>query len=191
MNTEIISAVNKQLKTSSPIFNKAVKSFDIASEIGLLNPSDTVSFICDFEGTIRFISPSFSKIDCEINYALKKSILDFIHPEDVYPVIEHMVLLLQESTESVIVDARFLCKQDQYYFTKWHVTYLRGLFYLYPLEVPELEEKKINQLFDSFLNIKAVYDERDEQHIWKKELSKTLLEWDCLIFKQLKFCLSI
>lgn len=190
MNDEIITAVNKQLKASSPIFNKAVKSFYVASESGLLNPSDRVSFICDYEGTIRFISPSFSKIDCEIINALEKSILDFIHPEDVYPVIEHMVLLLQESAESVIVEARFLCKENQYYFTKWHVSYLRGLFYLYPIEVPELEKKKINQLFDSFQNNKSVYDKRAEQHIWKKELSKTLLEWDNLILKQLKFYLS-
>ncbi|WP_339609297.1 PAS domain-containing protein [uncultured Planktosalinus sp.] len=193
MNTIIFSAVDKQLLRNSPIFNKAVKSFESASNNSNQYPSDSVSIVCNYEGTIRFINPSFSKIGCEPNQFLEKSILDFIHPEDVYPVIEHLVLLLQETTESVVLGARFLCKENNYYFTKWHVSYLRGLFYLYPLEVPEIPtaENHINQNFKNVQTKNSGNNKNSEQLIWKMELSKTLYEWDRLILKQVKYCLSV
>tara|TARA_R110000850_G_scaffold218852_3_gene344436 strand:- start:20753 stop:21316 length:564 start_codon:yes stop_codon:yes gene_type:complete len=143
-----------------------------------------VLFVCDYEGIIQYQSSDFSLLEPFRDSGKESinSILDFIHPEDVLLTIENLVVLLQESVESVVFEARFLCDEEQYYYTKWHVGYLRGMFYFYPLDVPV--SRKPGQT--------AVSKSANKHELfWKMELAKTLASWDRNILHQIKSCTNI
>jgi hypothetical protein len=139
-----------------------------------------VLFVCDYEGIIQYQSNDFPFHEPFGNSKKESinSILDFIHPEDVHLTIENLVTLLQENTESLVIEPRFLCDKKQYYYTKWHVGYLRGMFYFYPLDVPVSRKQK---------SATAIKNEL----FWKKELVKTLTFWDKRILHQIKSCTNI
>lgn len=187
-NNHNLSVANQDLIGSEPLFNKAVKSVDFPIQPDTINlsQSDSVTFICDHEGLILFADKVFTHDKSVFDCLEHKLILDFIHPEDVSFVIEYMVQLIQEKTDSLIIEARFLYGENRYFLAKWHVGYLRGLFYLYPITVPysnqpTIKESKIQ---------KTTFPLTSAQQLWKLEVSKTLFELDKMILKHLKSCTS-
>ncbi len=148
--------------------------------------------ICDYEGRVHFLNNSFMSAErlADNGNESKNSILDFIHPEDVLLTIENLVYLLQEKKESVVFGARFLCHLDEYHYTKWHVGYLRGMFYFYPLEVPvtmpKVSEAEATPVLNGKLNA-----ESKNRLFWKKEITRTLDAWDKTILHQIKSCIQI
>lgn len=198
MNNSHFSLKNKQLLEQKPLFNLAVKSYfknpEINSNFGKdLLRAESVLFICDFEGKILLIGSPFSAIDCDFENPSKRSILDYIHPEDCYFVIEHLVALLQEKTESVVFEARFLCKKKQYKTTKWHVGYICGLFFFYPLFTtrPNLLPETPSVFQAAQIGKENVLTQNPHLFFWKMEIEKTLFEWDEIVNKQLNYCLSV
>lgn len=195
MNFENFSDANKQLIEFNPLFNKVVKTADVfdleKSKFSkkIVN-SKAVLLICDFEGGIVFIDETFSKNAC-LDSLNDKSILDFIHPEDVPVVIEQLVQLLQGKHPNINIDTRIVTPNNQNFFTKWHVGYLRGLFYFYPIELPKFLENFSGIQDNHNQNFKSNKTILPEQLLWKIEISKTLYEWDSLIYKQIKSCTTI
>tara|TARA_R110002072_G_scaffold199405_2_gene357019 strand:+ start:24619 stop:25206 length:588 start_codon:yes stop_codon:yes gene_type:complete len=195
MNNTNFSAATKEMIEHKPLFNIAVKTFDKSLKNDITSSKyytrgKSVLFICDFEGKILSVGSPFSDIDCEFKNVLEKSVLDFIHPEDIYFVIEHLVQLLQEKDESVVFEARFLCRKNQYHYIKWHVGYICGLFFFYPINIPNLD------LISSQKNFKKGINNLSNQtnpntFLWKLEVEKTLFEWDQLINKQIKKCVNL
>lgn len=151
-----------------------------------------VLLICNYEGRILFLNNDFTSFEGLKDDGMenKNSILDFIHPEDALLTIENLVSLLQEKTESVVFGARFFCHVDEYHYTKWHVGYLRGLFYFYPLDVPVTISKVNKSTVTPVLNGK-LNAESKKRLFWKKEITRTLDAWDKTILRQIKSCTSI
>ncbi len=186
-NNHIFSVANQEMIGSEPLFNKAVKSVDfpIQQDTIKLSLTESVTFICDHEGLILFADKAFIQDKPVFDCLEHKLILDFIHPEDVSFVIEYLVELIQEKTDSLIIEARFLYGENRYILTKWHVGYLRGLFYFYPIKVPGSRQ------FAATKSKNTNVPSSSAQQIWKIEVSKTLFELDKMIFKHLKSCTSI
>ncbi|MEX0997788.1 MAG: PAS domain-containing protein [Flavobacteriaceae bacterium] len=194
MNNNNFSTTIKEIIEHKPLFNKAVKTFDKSRGIDLSTSKyytrgKRVLFICDYEGKILSVGSPFSDIDCEFKNVLEKSVLDFIHQEDIYTVIEHLVQLLQEKEESVVFEARFLCKKRQYQYVKWHVGYICGLFFFYPINIPNREiassqESSIKRITNPTQKIDP------NTFYWKLEVEKTLFDWDQLINVELKKCIN-
>lgn len=95
--------------------------------------------ICDFEGSIVFINETFSK-HIRLKNLNDNSVLDFLHQEDIPVVIEQLVYLLQGKSDSIVIETRIVASGNQNFYTKWHVGYLKGLFYFYPIELPKFFE---------------------------------------------------
>jgi hypothetical protein len=188
-NNHNFSVVNQNLIDYQPLFNKAVKSieFPVASDEGFINQIESVIFICNHEGTILYADKDFIKNKPLFECLNGKTILDFIHPEDVSIVIEYLVQLIQERTDSFIIEARFLLSENQFFITKWHVGYLRGLFYLYPISIPGSNSTQ-KESISKFTKTKP---STSAQKLWKIEVSKTLFEMDRMILKHLKSCTTI
>jgi|GEM_PF-3603383 len=184
----------KELIERKPLFNMAVKTFDQSHENSFYTSTynakgKRVLFICDFEGKIRSVGSPFSDIECEFKNALEKSILDYIHQEDVYFVVEHLVQLLQENEESVVFEARFLCRKNQYHYIKWHVGYICELFFFYPIHFPNTDITS-SQAANIKIENNPFQQIDSNTFYWKLEVEKTLFEWDHIINKQLKKCLD-
>ncbi len=194
MNLENFSDANKQLIEYKPLFNKVVKTadiFDTKKSIFFKNSinKNSVLLICDFEGKVVFIDEALRQRTEGVNQT-NESILDFLHQEDIPVVIEHLVHLLQGKSHSIDIDARFISNDNQNFFSKWHVGYLRGLFYFYPIELPKFMEKKSETEVNSY-NFKSQKSILPDQLLWKIEVSRILYEWDVLMFKQIKACTNI
>lgn len=195
MNFENFSDANEQLIEYKSLFNKVVKTADVfdlekSNFSKKIVNSKAVLLICDFEGGIVFIDETFSRNAC-LDSLNDKSILDFIHPEDVPVVIEQLVQLLQGKHPNINIDARIVTSNNQNFFTKWHVGYLRGLFYFYPIELPKFLENISGVQDNNIQKFKSNKTILPEQLLWKIEISKTLYEWDSLIYKQIKYCTTI
>lgn len=189
------STTNRNIIEHKPFFNSVIKTFNNSYKgesiyTRALAKNKRVLFICDFEGKILSIGSPFSDIDCEFKNVLEKSILDYIHQEDIYFVIEHLVKLLQEKTDSVVFEARFLCKKNQFLYIKWHVGYLCGMFFFYPVNMPKNglalnENSKLNAAPIPSIQIDL------NEFFWKLEVEKTLFEWDQLFDKHLEYCFNV
>lgn len=195
MKISNFSTVNRQIIEYKPFFNCVVKSLKNSNRKEIINTrslakNKCVLFICDYEGKILSVGAPFSEIDCEFKNALEKSILDYIHQEDIYFVIEHLVQLLQEKTESLIFEARFLYYKNQFLYIKWHVGYLYGMFFFYPLNLPSSKTLS-NQINKPVTVQKPIEKIGVNNFFWKMEVIKTMYEWDQIIDKQLKNCFNI
>lgn len=194
MTLEHFSDANKQLIEYKPLFNKVVKTADIFDNQkniffkNIIN-NKSVLIICDFEGNIVFINEALRYQTDRLDHK-NESILDFFHQEDVPVVIEHLVHLLQGKSHSIAIDARLVSNDNQNFFSKWHVGYLRGLFYFYPIELPKfLENESVAEgSTDNFKSQKSILP---DQLLWKIEVSRNLYEWDVQMFKQIKSCTNI
>ncbi|MEX2350329.1 MAG: hypothetical protein WD554_05565 [Flavobacteriaceae bacterium] len=183
----------------TPAYKKLLQGleipFDAISEINVWNKPgyNEVLLICNYEGSIHFLNNDFISLKRFADNGMenKNSILDFIHPEDVLLTIENLVYLLQEKTESVVFGARFLCRPDEYHYTKWHVGYLRGMFYFYPLDVPVTEMPSLNEFSQKTTQSNKANVTNEKGVFWKKELAETLNAWDKTILYQIKSCTRI
>jgi hypothetical protein len=194
MTLESFSDANKQLIEYKPLFNKVVKTvdiFDTEKSIFFKNSinKNSVLLICDFEGKVVFIDEALRQQTAGINH-INESILDFLHQEDIPVVIEHLVHLLQGKSHSIAINARLITNDNQNFFSKWHVGYLRGLFYFYPIELPKFQEKVSETDLNSY-DFKSQKSILPDQLLWKIEVSRILYEWDVLMFKQIKSCTNI
>lgn len=196
MILENFSDANKQLIEYKPLFNQAVKAkelnFDVhQSEYSKKKyNSKSVLLICDFEGTVVFVNETFRNNSC-LNNLQDKSLLDFLHQEDAPVVIEQLVELLQEKKHDLSIETRIVNSENQIFFSKWHVGYLRGLFYFYPIILPKFIQNATVDEELSIENYKSSKNVLPDQLIWKFEVIKTLYEWDSLIFKQIENCTKI
>jgi hypothetical protein len=195
MNIENFSDANKQLIEYKPLFNKIVKSADVfdlekSNFSKKIVNNESVLLICDFEGSIVFLDETFRNQTC-LNNLIDNSILDFLHQEDIPIVIEQLVHLLQGKSDSIIIESRIIHSENQNFYSKWHVGYLRGLFYFYPIELPKYLKNISENQKHTAQNFKSQKSLLPEQLLWKIEVSKTLYEWDALIFKQIKSCTNI
>src|SRR5690606_41998965 len=57
--------------------------------------------------------------------------------------------------------SRIVNSENQIFFSKWHVGYLRGLFYFYPILLPKFIQ---NATVDEELNIENYKSSRSEEH---------------------------
>lgn len=195
MNIEHFSDANKQLIKYNPLFNKVVKIADVfdlekSNFSKKIVNNKSVLLICDFEGSIVFIDETFSK-HIRLKNLNDNSVLDFLHQEDIPVVIEQLVHLLQGKSDSIIIETRIVASGNQNFYTKWHVGYLKGLFYFYPIELPKFFENISDAQENGIENFKSQKSILPDQLLWKIEVSKTLYEWDALIFKQIKLCTTI
>lgn len=192
MKFENFSDANKQLIKHKTLFNKVVKSsdsFDVENSFlskKIIN-NKSVLLICDYEGSIVFIDEVLGKNICRQSI-VNKSILDYLHQEDVPNVIEQLVHLLQEKSHDILINTRFLSFENKNIFIKWHVGYLRGLFYFYPIELPKLILNNLTFQDSNSQNLNSKTSVFPEHLMWKMEVYKTLCEWDVFILKQIKFC---
>lgn len=195
MRATNFSIANKRIINHVPFFNKVLKTLNKSDKgeiiyTSVLEKNKSVLFVCDYEGKILSVDPPFSDINCNFNNAAEKSILNYIHQEDVYFVIEHLVKLLQEKSESLVFEARFLCYENHFLYIKWHVVYFCEMFFFYPINLPK-NKMVLNQINKPETVQKPLEKIGLNNFFWKMEVIKTMYEWDQIIDKQLKNCFNI
>lgn len=99
----------------------------------IFSHSSNVKMICDYEGNVLYLDQELLNSNNNYYGLYSDSLLELIHPEDLNVLIEKMVDLIQEKSSTVLIEPRILNSQGQSFYSKWHMGYLRGLFYFCPL----------------------------------------------------------
>jgi hypothetical protein len=115
------------------LLKKRLQKIKECTADSVVSGNSNVRFICDIEGNVLYVDKILTNLNDKHYRFAGNSLLEIVHPEDLNVLIEKMVDLIQEKGQSVLIEPRLLNRNGQTLYSKLYMSYLRGLFYFYPL----------------------------------------------------------